>query len=186
MRATRRAWHLVAALVLGTGLMHCGYAVIGTRSPFGLERIALVAFAEDESVGLGPVLASALARELATEGVTLVPFDRDASGTLSGTILAEQTVKSPVAGVGAHIPAYQITLRIRAVLSDKAGKTLWSTEVSLNDSFLPAGSEASPTTKTAETEANRRRALQRIAERAARMIHECLVVDSALGPQRAS
>jgi hypothetical protein len=69
-------------------------------------------------------------------------------------------------------------VQIVATLTDKHGKELWRTVVDMGEGFLPA--QGSGDNVLLETEANRRRALLRLADEAARAIVERLVVASAV------
>jgi len=154
-----------AALV---GLLSCGYQPLASGHPFGVSVVTLVPFGEETAVGLSPDLASALGRELAARGVALTSNRADADAVLAGRVVSSQTALSPVAGVGAPIPAYDLRLQIVAWLHDRQGRELWRTTIDLEDRFLPSPN-AGPA-RLLETEANRRRTLLRIAERAARMV----------------
>ena len=68
-------------------------------------------------------------------------------------------------------------MQIVAALVDKGGKELWHTQIDLGEGFLPSVTPGDNI--LLETEANRRRALLRLADLAARAIVERLVVASA-------
>jgi hypothetical protein len=158
-------------------LTACGYQVLRADRPFGAARLTLIPFAEDVPVGLSPDLALALGRELAAQGVALTLDPAVADMKLSGRVVTSSTLRSPAAGVGAPVPAYDIRVQILATLVDRAGKQLWATQVDASEGFLPS---VTPSDNTLlETEANRRRALLRLADTAAHAIVERLAVASA-------
>jgi hypothetical protein len=166
---------LVAVL---TGAAACGYTVVRSRAPFGAGRIALLPFQEEAPVGLSADLSAALSQRLAAGGVQLSHDPNTADAVLGGTILSERTFASPVRDPAASIPAYTIMVRIRAHLL-RRGETLWSAELEASETFLPSSSDTPKQTQLLETEANRRRALHRLAEQMARAIHEQLTLESA-------
>jgi len=177
---------IAITIVVLADLTACGYQVLRGDRPFGASRVALVPFAEDVPVGLSPELASALAQQLAAEGMSIILDEQAADAVLSGRVVTSRTVQSPSSGVGARVPAYDIRVKIVAWLNDKAGKELWRTEVELGEAFLPSirpsgevdvnGTLKPNDNVLLETEANRRRALLRLADVAARTITERLAI----------
>ena len=150
----------------------CGYQLLHGNRPFGLSRIAVPPFSEEVPLGLSPDLTQAVAERIGGSGIMLVSDPSAAEATLDGRVLASSTVLSPTSGVGARIPAYAIGVQIEVRLVTSAGRELWRTQISVDESFLPASTPSD--TALLETEANRRRALLRLAHEAAREIHEQL------------
>lgn len=166
----------VAALTVAA----CAYQVIRGDAPFGLHRIAVVPFRETVPVGMAGELGDDLVRLLAHDGVQVARGRSGAQAVLSGTILSAITATSPTAGVGAPISAYGLTVRLRAVLVDAKGHSLWHDVIAVHDDFLP--STQSGPNDALTTEANRRRALERIAQSAAEAIHQRLSLAGSLAP----
>lgn len=167
---------LAPLVVLGSAA--CAYSVVSSGAPFGVHRIAVVPFVEDEPVGLSADLGVALAERLAAGGVRIVPNRETADGVLTGRIISASTQRSPTVGAQTAVPAYGVTTRVEAVLS-RGDAVVWRTQLVVREDFL--ASQTGGDTETLETEANRRRALHRIVEELARELHERLVVASALG-----
>ncbi|MBI5507565.1 MAG: hypothetical protein HY903_02310 [Deltaproteobacteria bacterium] len=164
------------AAVLGLATA-CGYRLLYADKPFGAAAVAVLPFVEDTPVGLTQDLALALNQRLAAAGVHLTTDEAHADAVLSGRLVGSQTLQSPAAGIGARVPAYDLRLQLQAWLTDRQGKELWRTALELSESFLP--STATGDTVLLETEANRRRALLRLADAAARVLVERLGVASA-------
>jgi outer membrane lipopolysaccharide assembly protein LptE/RlpB len=156
----------------------CGYTVVRGDAPFGAHRIAVIPFQEDEPIGLSTELSRELAVLLAADGVHVTANAESADGVLTGVVLAAASSISPVAASG-RIPAYRLRVVVRARLID-GERELWTASVNANDSFLPSESPASVETQTLETEANRRRALGRLAVSIARDLHQQLVIASSV------
>lgn len=155
----------VAALVLS-----CGYTSI--RGPvFGAERVAVLPFAENQPIGVGADLAEQLGKLLAADGVRLSSSETRADAILRGTVVRTYARASPTARGGA-IAAFSLHLSVRAELLGKNGEILWADTVSEESNFL-----SSPDTAvdgTLQTEANRRRALYRLAGELAAQLHSNL------------
>ena len=166
-------------LAAPVAVWHCGYAVVDTARPYSVERIAVMPFTEAEPVGIAGVLADRLAHTLRAAGTILTTSRSDADAVLRGEVLQARVAGSPTSGAQAAIPAYGLTLRLRAELVDRDGKILWRRNFSLREDFLPAG--ANDYDSAVVNEANRRRALMRATEAAARQIHQRLILDAAFG-----
>jgi len=158
--------------------------VVQARAPFGVVAMVLEPFDEDEPIGIASEITKALGRLLRAEGMQIVQAADDATGqaTLRGVVLHQSTVASPATGGDqAQVAVYRISLSIRAVLENDHGKTLWSASVTVADDFLPANVlDFDASRLPLATEANRRRALQRVAERAAGALHQKLVMAGTL------
>jgi len=170
-------------LLLAAG---CGYRVVRGDNPFGAEKIAVIPFAEEEPIGISGVVARELAALLARDGVHIVMSPEHADAVLSGTVLSEQTSKSPVAATGTTVPAYRIAVTVEAHLK-RHNEKLWSGQANSRDSFLPARAPQSndwdtqhAQTHTLQTDANRRQALERLAVDLAHTLHQQLVIDGEL------
>ncbi len=172
-----------ACAVLLLTLSGCGYAPVVSNSLLGRNRILVEPFAEDTPVGLSADLTAAMALRLASQGITLCVSPANAEATLSGRIVSAATVRSPTSGVGSSVAAYDMRVRIEAWLHDKGDKELWHTAVDVAESFLPAALPTEITSpwdgQLAATEANRRRALRRLAETAAQQLSDRLAIANA-------
>ncbi len=158
-----------AALVAVSFTSACGYTLLRGDRPFGASAIMLLPFREAAPVGVSPLVTEALSARLLAEGVQLVRAADHADAVLSGEVVDETWRLSP----GAQAQAYQVTLRIRAKLVGKDGASKWESEVLVSDDFLTvSGGELD----LLATEANRRRALVRMAERAAAELCEQMVM----------
>ncbi|MEE8409381.1 MAG: LPS assembly lipoprotein LptE [Myxococcota bacterium] len=165
-------------LLLQTG---CGYAVVRGDRPFGAGSIAVVPFAESEPVGLAIELTDAITALLAADGVRIIGDESAADAVFTGRIIAATTTRSPTVGSNAPVPAYSTGTSITASLTRPDGTLLWTTRLHVTEDFL--ASTGTEDTVTSETESRRRRALRRIAERAAREIHERLVIADAVAQE---
>lgn len=171
----------VAALWLLLLQIGCGYTVIRGDHPFGAGSIAVVPFAESEPVGLAIDLTDAITTLLAADGVRIIGDESTADGIFTGRIIAATTTRSPTVGSNAPVPAYTVGTLIRASLTGANGKLLWTTSLRVTEDFIASTGTAD--TATSETESRRRRALRRIAEKAAREIHQRLVIADAVAKE---
>jgi hypothetical protein len=171
---------LAAAVLVASG---CGYTLVSGRAPFGARTIAVVPFQEAVPVGLSGELSRELARLLAAEGVQLARNRSEAEAVLTGEVVSARTATSPVATAGTRIPAYNLEAIATARLLD-GERELWSARAAAGDVFLPSESANTVETQTLETEANRRRALSRLAVALARELHQQLVMATALAGDR--
>jgi outer membrane lipopolysaccharide assembly protein LptE/RlpB len=163
----------------------CGYTVVGAAPPLGMSRVAVVPFDELTPVGMAPHLATALAAELAASGLAITTDAAGADGVVTGMVTSATTTGSPTSGdPAATVQAYRLAVTIDARLNDRAGAERWRATLALGEDFL-ASLNTGPTGPV-ETEAARRRALHRLAERFAREIHTRLVVASSEEPHAAA
>lgn len=139
----------------------------------------MLTFAEYEPLGIAPDLARYLAELAGHEGAQVV-FDSDkADETIRGTVRQGRTAALPVVDPQAAISGYQIIVDIDAQMVDRGGTVLWASTMSFSEDFLPGGGNA--TQVATSTEASRRRALDRVAQRAAKEIYERIAMSSAMG-----
>jgi len=162
---------LLALVALGG----CGYHLVNARAPFGLRRVAVVPFVEDEIAGISADLAQELATELGAMGVDLTADRGSADAVLAGHIVSARTypIVSPKG-----ILSYQVSVVVLATLT-KASKEVWRSQIEAHDDFPPTAQPASEPGGALVTEASRRMALHRAAQRAAREIRERLVLAAA-------
>ncbi len=159
---------LAPALCLALSLAGCGYAVMSAQAPFGAESLAVVPFAEYDAVGMSADLAQQLSQLLAAGGVTIVTSRAGADAVLSGEVVGASTSTNPIRDSASAVTFYYLNVSIQAHLF-RGKKQVWTTRVDVSEPFLPA-SGALP------TEATRREALRRLTSRAARELHDRLVL----------
>lgn len=151
---------------LGTGLLllgaltACGYRLVARPPlPGGAERVRVEILTNETSeLELGSILAAALSRRAARED--RLSTDSEPSARLVGQVLRPKTgaVAFPPALGGAGLYTQSLGLEIR--LHSASGKMLGKARVSGDEPFEAGGGPE-------KTEANRRRALERLAERLA-------------------
>lgn len=171
---------LLGALLLTS----CGYRFVGGQPPFGASRVAVTVFEETEPVGIASELTQALARFIAGTGASLTSDTTTADAVLSGEVVSAATYVSPFgAALDANngISGFRVDLRVRAVLRAPGGQIFWDSQVvQVSEDFVPALSTGDNAPLV--TEANRRRALRRAVETAARRLHESLTLAAATEP----
>lgn len=151
---------LPAALVLGV-LSGCGYAFAARPAlPGGADRISVPVFENDGSdAEVGTLLGAQLAARAQADDRLASPGAADARlvGRIEAVPVTAEAFPSQVSGAG----LYRVGVRVRLRLVPRGGGApLVDVTVSGNEPFLAGrGPE--------ETEANRRRALARLAERLA-------------------
>ena len=171
MRKSLGLWVLLVGM-----LSACGYNVLRSDHLFSVNRMAVLPFYEETPANMATALADQLQRLLLAGGVAITQDEVRAEAILDGTIVLSTAGSATVAG----IQAYQVTARVHAHLRDRSGRELWQTDVVLSEDFLPApGVDLQPLF----TETNRRAAILRLAERAAALVHDNMVVTSSLGAQ---
>ena len=162
----------VTAALMVTG---CGYSFLRADAPYGANRIAVTPFTEEIPVGVADTLTRALRGRLADGGVAVTHDAEGAQAVLSGSIVKVSTRLSPTtAGGGSRIASYRITLGLAARLVDHSGVELWSSSLRVYEDFLPPNTVDQPKSsrdRPLATESNRRRALHRLAQRAAQKLH---------------
>ena len=149
-------------------LVACGYRTVASPTPSGIERIALAPFDEDTPLGLSPELTREFSQLLASDGIVLAARE-DADAILTGRIVSSRTGTSPASGDDARVPAYEIEAKLEARLVGRSGETLWQATIDLREDFL-AGAVGGPSAGLF-TETQRRRAVFRMAQRAAQELH---------------
>ena len=159
------------ALLLAHG-MGCGYQVVRGDQLFGLERIAVLPFYETSAMGMAQDMALHLGRMLEASGMPITPQRDAAAAVLDGTLTFSTLPSASRAGIS----TYQVVANVHAELTDKSGTLLWRTDTQLREEFLPvSGQDIQPLL----TETHRRTAVRRLAEKAAVLVHEALVVGAA-------
>lgn len=152
------------------------YHVVGATRPFGMQRVAIVPFAEDVPIGTAADIVQSLAEELAQSGLELTTDTKRADGVLRGTVVAANAGPN-LSSIGG-IASYTLSLSVRAELLDRNATSIWSTQVSVAEDFPYAGKSAFP---ALGTEANRRMSATRLGREAARAIHLRLMLASDAG-----
>ncbi|MEZ0312819.1 MAG: LPS assembly lipoprotein LptE [Myxococcota bacterium] len=136
-------------------------------------------FAEYEPLGIAPDIARYLAELAGHEGAQIVFDSAKADETIKGVIRQGRTAALPVVDPQAAIAGYQIVVDIDAQMVDGAGTVLWASTMSFSEDFLPGA--GNPAQLALGTETSRRRALDRVAQRAAREIYDRIAMSSAMG-----
>lgn len=157
----------------------CGYGFAEAQAPFGGSRVAVLTFAEYEPLGIAPDIARYLAELAGHEGATIVFDSAKADETIKGVVRQGRTAALPVVDPAAAIAGYQIVVDIDAQMVDKDGTVLWASTMSFSEDFLPGA--GNPSQLALGTEASRRRALDRVAQRAAREIYDRIAMSSNMG-----
>lgn len=167
---------LVAGLLLcaATG---CGYRLLRADALLGQDAVVVVPFGEQTPLGLSTPLADALRDQAASSGLRLATDPATAPLKLTGTVLSSSTTASQTRSASATVRAYAVAVIVEAELVEKDGTVRFRDRFRFREDFLAS------TTATAEsnleTEANRRRALTLIAERAGRDIWNAVLATAA-------
>ena len=159
---------LLVSLILSLQIS-CGYQALQTAKLFGHSTIYLETFAEASPLGLSPELASAMHRQFLQGGLVISHDSFAQHPILSGKIRRITNKPSSLAGSGSRIPAYQIRLNIDVLLKEPSGEILWEKTFFFSEDYLSP--RASVENSVLKTEANKRRALNRMAEKIANEIH---------------
>ena len=168
---------LLFALIL-VSLFSCGYQVMHTARLYGHSTIILHTFSEESPLGLSSELGTSLHHKL-LNGNLNISHDSDLNfPVLEGTIKEVATRPSSLAGVGSSIPAYQVRLKVAVTLRESSGTVLWKKTFSYSEDYLSPRSNID--NSVLKTEANKRRALKRMAEKIAEEIHKELFLDATL------
>jgi hypothetical protein len=176
-----RAAQLIALAATVVGFIGgCGYGFTAGDKPFGSSRLAVMTFAEWEPLGISPEITRYFSEIAAHEGADIVFDSANADERLEGVVRQGRTNALPIADPQAAIAGYQIIVDVDARLVDRAGTVLWASTLTFSEDFLPGPATVGPQQATLGTEASRRRALDRVAQRAAREIYDRIVVSSAL------
>ncbi len=138
----------------------------------------MLTFAEYEPLGIAPDIARYLAETAGHEGAQIVFDSAQADSTIKGVIRQGRTAALPVVDPQAAIAGYQIVVDIDAQMVDNAGTVVWASTMSFSEDFLPGA--GNPAQLALGTEASRRRALDRVAQRAAREIYDRIAMSSAM------
>ena len=158
----------------------CGYRSLSSATPFNVSSITIIPFHENEPVGLSQSLANYLAIELAQSGVTLSKSTPPTGAILSGNIHSASMSATPTSAVDRTIPSFQINLRLSVTLEDAKGRILWKKSYGLSDSFLQDFRKEPESVLV--TESNRRVALNRLSQVAAKQIYSDLMISHSLLP----
>lgn len=132
----------------------------------GAKSVVVLPPKEEQPTGIAGIIVEELRIRLAQDGVTLENDTNRAEALLTGTVLTASTVPLATAA-GAELSAFSVRVTFEATLVDHHGELLWQGSFSEQDDFLPANLDAKG---VLVTEANRQRALYRVAERLATRI----------------
>lgn len=170
--------HRAFPILLFLSLADCGYTLVRSASLFGASRVVVEPFTEEVPLGISADVTQALAAGLAAGGLRLTQDREAADAFIRGVVVRSRTATSPTSGgLGSRVTAYRLNVSVRASLVSPAGKILWTGTTALFEDFLPgAGGEG----QTLITEANRRRALRRLAVKAAEELRAQLLIQSAM------
>lgn len=168
---------LLFVLIL-VGQIGCGYQVMHTEKLYGHSTIILNTFSEESPLGLSSELSASLHQKLLSGNLNISHSSELHFPVLEGTIKEITTRPSSLAGVGSSIPAYQVRLRVAVLLRESSGTVLWKKTFRYSEDYLSPRSNAD--NSVLKTEANKRRALKRMAEKIANEIHKELFLDAAL------
>lgn len=170
---TRRRLWLVWVLSLGAVVAEgCGYHVMRADQLFCASHVSVVPFAEREPNGLSAPIAQNLSHRLSSGGVRVSDFGRAPDATLSGTVHVGNAPSATLRGV----QTYAVVAHVHAALSTSSGDVAWARDFVLREEFLPT--DPTQDVQPLVSEARRRTALIRLAERAAAAVHEAMVLDN--------
>lgn len=173
---------LVAFALAGSA---CGYRVVHGPALLGVSTVRVTPFAEEEPVGLSLPLAEALANRLAQSGLAIDTSD-GAEATLQGRVVSAGSTVNPTLRVGSAIRAYNFMVRLEAELQSSDGTSLWRGSARVQEDYR-ATANSREAFGNLETEANRRRALHRLAESAAdQLVEQMLLQAAANSPEEES
>ncbi len=152
-----------AVALAGAG---CGYRFSGAGEfPYGVKKIAVEVFENPSTVvGLETTVTNALIYELTRSGQVRVVDTKKADAVIRGRIrqVSDHSIsRSGVLTAEARRVYMQVALR----LTRKGGQTLWTAENMQEDEAYDVAEDS------AVTEANRRRALERLSRRLAEKIY---------------
>jgi outer membrane lipopolysaccharide assembly protein LptE/RlpB len=151
-------------------LISCGYRLVGSgQLPGGVSTMS-VSILENRTVesGLETIVTNALVDELTRRRQNMVASAGQADATLSGTILSLKT--STVArGGGQTALKRRVTINLALTLVDNDGKVIWENR------SLSAAQDYDVSGNSAETDANRRRAIDQVSQRLAEYAYERMV-----------
>ncbi len=167
------------------GLTGCGYGFTAGDHPFNGSRLGVLTFAEWEPLGISPDITRYFSEIAAHEGADIVFDSANADEVLQGVVRQGRTNALPIADPQAAIAGYSIIVDIDAKLVDRSGTVLWASTLTFSEDFLPGPATVGPQQSTLGTEASRRRALDRVAQRAAREMYDRIVMSSAMGVKTA-
>lgn len=139
---------------------------------FDAPHIAVMPFAENEPNGLSAPLAQSLGHRLTSGGVRVSGASQKPAATLSGTVHTGNAPSATLRGV----QTYAVIADVHATLTGAQGELLWQRDFGLREEFLPT--DPAQDIQPLVSEARRRTALMRLAERAARAVHDAMVLDS--------
>lgn len=160
-------WALCAVALSQLG--SCGYTVVRADRLFAAHRITVLPFFEETPANMAGTMAYHTTRLLAAGGMHVVQDADDTDALLDGTITLTTQGSATLGGVR----TYQTGARVDARLRSRDGNMLWRHMFDVAEDFLPVeGNDTQPIF----TETNRRAAILRLAERAARQLHEAMVL----------
>jgi hypothetical protein len=184
--AVVKTTHIISCIAIV--VCGCGYHAVNTTQLYGFDTIAVVPFLEDVPAGLSSELASDLSARLAAGGLHVVGDESAAGAVLTGRVINATSAVSPVAHFGGSVPAYDLIVSLVVDLVPQGQKPVWHRQFVVREDFLAAqpttlpasGSPLPPSDITLATEANRRRALARVAATASGEIVDALLLDSTV------
>jgi hypothetical protein len=167
-------------LILLFALGGCGYSVVDTGNPFGKNRLAVMPFSEEVPLGISADLTQAMITQLASGGVIITSDLKSADAIFSGRVTSASTQGSPTP-IGGIVPSYRVTVNIEATLVDLQKKELWRSDVAVGEDFLTS---SDPNHNLLATESNRRRAIIRLAQTAAKAVYQRFTLAGAAHKNR--
>lgn len=165
-------WCVVWMLMPG-----CGYQVLCAGQLFQTASLQLAPFLETEPNGLSAPFGAALRQKLAAGGMQVTGLGAaPAPAQLLGRVHVGNAPSATLRGV----QTYAVVADIHAQLEDAGHHVVWARDFSLREDFLPT--DPNQDTQPLVSETRRRTALYRLAERAAKTVHDAMVLDSAMQP----
>ena len=173
---------LLFALII-VGQAGCGYRVMPTEKLYGHSTIILKTFNEESPLGLSAELSASLHQKFLNGNLNISHSSELNFPVLEGIINDITTRPSSLAGAGSSIPAYQVRLKVSVLLRESSGTVLWKKTFRYSEDYLSPRSNTD--NSVLKTEANRRRALKRMAEKIADEIRKELFLNATLakGPE---
>jgi len=158
----------IAAAVSLAASVSCGYHLArkGERLPGGIKRIAIPVFKnETYEAGIEDVLTDALIAEfLNSRWVTLSSVE-DSDAKIMGVV--KDFVTSPIAFRASEFAVeYRARIKCKIQLRDRDGKVLWE------DETLSESEEYEVTVDIFQSEANKARAVERLARNLMEEVHD--------------
>ncbi len=155
----------------------CGYQVLRGDQVLGHSKLAIAPIHEPTVIGISTVLTRHIETELLQQGLTIVDDDASAPLRLLIELKNPRTSTTIISSIDRGVPIYRESLTLLATLQDTStGQTKWQTQLSQNDLFRQETGADGDTALL--TEAGRRRALDRLAQRFALELSSRILVAS--------